>query len=164
MNLSPGISLLCWSNPGIAFKYKVCLGVAKHRLWLLVSDPGIWVIGSILLSDLLSSFTAQHCSSCESVHRGWQRVRWLLGNYADVAVRNLAPCLMSGYSTAKQHSDFFFFFFTVSLCRLHTCNGFKRLPKGIFLENNKKNHSCLGPWAGVHRCCCYTHCICGTVT
>lgn len=30
MSLSPGISLLCWSNPDIAFKYKVCLGVAKH--------------------------------------------------------------------------------------------------------------------------------------
>lgn len=27
-----------------------------------------------------------------------------------MAVRNLAPCLMSGYSTAKQHSDFFSFF------------------------------------------------------
>lgn len=154
MNLSPDISLLCWSDPDIAFKYKVCLEVAKERL--LISDPGIWVIASILFPDLLSSSTAQHCSSCESVHRGWQKVRWLLGNYADVAVRNLAPCLMSGYSTAKQHSDFFFFIF--SLCRLHTCNGFKRLPKGIFLEHKKK-HLHSGSWASVYQCCYYTHII-----
>lgn len=157
MNLSPGISLLCWLNSDTAFKYEVCLGAAEHRLCLLVSNPGIWVIGSVLSSDLLSSSAAQHCSSCESVQRGSRRVRRLLANYADAAVRNLAPCLMSGYSTAERQSDFFFSH-SLSLCRLHTCNVFKRLPIGIFLEQkNKQSYS--GPRASMFWCCCYLHII-----
>lgn len=98
--------------------------------------------GSVLFPDLWSSSAAQNRSSCGSVRGGSPRVRRLLGDYADAPVRNRAPCLMSGNTQQSSNSDWFFF--QQSLCRPRTCNGFKRLPVGIFW-NIKISSQTLAP-------------------